>query len=301
MGLVLVYAGIFLFQVATQPKGIAGLQQGPLAELCELQAAKVLQGEIWRLATYSFISNPHDIWAVAINIVFLLWFGRQMEDIYGWREFLGFYLIAGVIAGIGFVVMAALTDHRETLIGPAGSVTAVLLLFALHYPRRTILLFLVVPCPVWVLVAFYVLSDVAGFFGGQLHPAAFAAHALAAAFGFVYYQLSLRITHWLPSLPARSAPAKARPKLQIFHEEADETQPAPAASNRPVSAAGGPARAPAASSASISLLDEHLEAKLDEVLEKVKKHGQSSLSEEERSILFRASELYRKRRKSGGN
>jgi hypothetical protein len=43
-------------------------------------------------------------------------------------------------------------------------------------------------------------------------------------------------------------------------------------------------------------MDEHLEAKLDEVLEKVKQHGQDSLSETEREILFRASEIYRKRR-----
>ena len=49
------------------------------------------------------------------------------------------------------------------------------------------------------------------------------------------------------------------------------------------------------------MMDEHLEAKLDEVLEKVKKYSQESLSEEERAVLFRASEIYRKRRKSGGN
>jgi hypothetical protein len=47
-------------------------------------------------------------------------------------------------------------------------------------------------------------------------------------------------------------------------------------------------------------MDEHLEAKLDVVLEKVKKHGQESLNEDERAILFRASEIYRKRRKKIG-
>ena len=43
--------------------------------------------------------------------------------------------------------------------------------------------------------------------------------------------------------------------------------------------------------------DEQLEAKLDAVLEKVSKHGQGSLTPEEREILFRASELFKKRRK----
>ena len=43
-------------------------------------------------------------------------------------------------------------------------------------------------------------------------------------------------------------------------------------------------------------LDEQLEAKLDAVLEKVARFGQASLTDTERQILFRASEVYRKRR-----
>ena len=43
-------------------------------------------------------------------------------------------------------------------------------------------------------------------------------------------------------------------------------------------------------------VDEHLEAKLDQVLEKVARHGQDSLTESERQILFRASEVYKRRR-----
>jgi hypothetical protein len=43
--------------------------------------------------------------------------------------------------------------------------------------------------------------------------------------------------------------------------------------------------------------DENLEAKVDQVLAKVSKYGQESLTPEEREILFKASELYKKRRK----
>ncbi len=43
-------------------------------------------------------------------------------------------------------------------------------------------------------------------------------------------------------------------------------------------------------------VDEHLEAKLDAVLEKVARYGQDSLTDSERQILFRASEVYKKRR-----
>jgi hypothetical protein len=44
------------------------------------------------------------------------------------------------------------------------------------------------------------------------------------------------------------------------------------------------------------LPDEQLEAKLDAVLEKVARSGQASLSEPERQILLRASEIYKRRR-----
>ena len=43
-------------------------------------------------------------------------------------------------------------------------------------------------------------------------------------------------------------------------------------------------------------MDEQLEAKVDAVLEKVARSGQASLTEHEREILLRASELYKRRR-----
>ena len=43
-------------------------------------------------------------------------------------------------------------------------------------------------------------------------------------------------------------------------------------------------------------VDEHLDAKLDAVLEKLSRHGRESLTESERAILQRASEIYKKKR-----
>ena len=76
-----------------------------------------------------------------------------------------------------------------------------------------------------------------------------------------------------------------RPKLRVVVPPVEEETPEPVGA--PVQAAPRPAEA----------ADEQLEAKLDAVLEKVSKHGQESLTPEEREILFKASELYKKRRK----
>ena len=52
---------------------------------------------------------------------------------------------------------------------------------------------------------------------------------------------------------------------------------------------------PVASGAATDL-DEHLDAKLDAVLEKLSRHGRDSLTDKERDILIKASEIYKKKR-----
>ena len=53
---------------------------------------------------------------------------------------------------------------------------------------------------------------------------------------------------------------------------------------------------PAARDQAVAVVDEQLEAKLDRVLDKVAKSGTDSLSADERSVLLKASEVYKRRR-----
>jgi membrane associated rhomboid family serine protease len=299
IGLVVVYFIVWFVQIATREDG-RPRRGGVVTEALVLQSSKVMEGEVWRMATYAFAHNPLDVISILFNVIFLIWFGRQIEDIYGLREFLSFYLLAGLLAGAGFFLVVAAGPNDPVLIGPGGSITAVLVLFALHYPRRTVLLFFVLPVPVWFLVAFYVLQDALGLFSGYLHPSAFAAHAVAAGFAFIYHRYSVRVSTWLPRWSGTGG-RKRRPKtkLQIYREQTvEESAPSPVAA--PLGAAKPSAASAPATTATQADMDEHLEAKLDEVLEKVKKHGQESLTDEERGVLFRASEIYRKRRKQIG-
>lgn len=308
IALIVIYAAIFIFQIAFRGEGDARQKKAKVdavTELFELKASKVLDGEIWRLFTYSFIHDSYAILPIALNIWFLILFARQVEDIYHWKEFLLFYLLVGLLAGLGFTLVTLVSKQDSVLVGPASTLTAVLLLFALHYPRRTVLLFLVLPVSVWFFVGFSVLHDALGLSTGHLHPAAFAAHAIAAAFALMYFRFTLRISNWLPSFSRSHLSRKqVKPNLRIFHKDTVEDESArsskvsaslPSAAS---SKAATPSAKPAVEAPTQSVLDEHLEAKLDEVLEKVKKNGQASLNDEEREILFRASQIYRNRRKS---
>ncbi len=269
---------IFIVQLVTNRPGWSF---GPVTEALILSTPKVLQGEVWRLLTYAFLHDP-TIWQhIVFNMLFLYWFGKDVEDLYGPREFLAFYLVSALVGGIVFQVAAMVQDRPGLCLGASGAVTAVMVLCALHFPNRIILLFFFLPVPIWLFVVFQVAQDAFVFAGGIKTDVAVTVHLGGAVFAFAYYKLHWRLIGLLPSLRSWKLRG-ARPRLRVYHavEDEEHAQPAHAASQ------------PVASSD----VDEQLEAKLDAVLEKVARSGQSSLTDVEKQILLRASEVFKKRR-----
>jgi membrane associated rhomboid family serine protease len=84
----------------------------------------------------------------------VLWmFGTELERIWGTREFLTFYLVTGVGAGILTVLFSVLpigiaSDiHQSVVIGASGAVYGLLLAYGLRFPDRPILMALLFPIP----------------------------------------------------------------------------------------------------------------------------------------------------------
>jgi hypothetical protein len=208
-------------------------------------------------------------------------------------------LVTAFLGSLGLLIGAGLTQNPIHHVGPSGMITAVVLLYALHYPTRKINLFMLVPVPIWAFVAFYAVMDVIGFMGGGVHPAVIFSHFICAAFGLAYYQYSLRISNWIPSLPRTPAKRSANaPRPQLFTDTPAPDDVAdgavPVSRNipvRPVTAAPE-----IADETAKEKLDEQLEAQMDAVLEKMNKFGRESLTEEEWAILRRASAACQKRR-----
>jgi len=235
----------------------------------------VFKGQVWRLLTYAFLHDPHSLWHIAGNMYVFWLFGRQIEPIYGRREFAAFYLVSALIGGMAFTAASALALQGGYCLGASGAVTAVLVLTALHFPRQIILLFFVIPMPLWILAAGYVALDALNFLGGNHTPVAVVVHLGGALFAFIYYKSHLRLTGWFAD--ARDWTRRLmRPKLKVYRQPSLSSAPT---RNRPASVA-----------------DEHLEADLDRVLAKVAQHGQSSLTDAERKVLLQASEVYKRRR-----
>jgi membrane associated rhomboid family serine protease len=277
--LIIANAIAFVLQMLTL--GQDGSDAGPFTEALWLDVPAVLHGEVWRLLTYAFLHDPYSWMHVVFNMLFLWWFGTDVEDLYGTREFLTFYLVSALVGGILFVVGNLLGIRGNICLGASGAVTAVMVLCACHYPNRVIYLFFFLPIPIWFFILFQLAPDAYYFLlalrGNMAAPGrtAVAVHLGGAAFAFVYFKRNWRLQQWWTTLRTWHKQT-SRPRLRVYREE-------------PVAAS-----VPALDAASD--IDEQMEAKVDAVLEKVARSGQDSLTENERQILLRASEVYKRRR-----
>jgi membrane associated rhomboid family serine protease len=271
--LILINGICFVIQLVTIPQRHQGL--GPFTEALWLAPQKVLDGEIWRLLTHAFLHDPDSWTHIIFNMLFLWWLGRDVEDIYGSREFLAFYLVAAVLAGLAFLGWDLAQRSNAPALGASGAVTAVMVVCACHFPNRPFLFSFFIPIPLWLLVIINVLQDTFVFVSKTRTGVAVAAHLAGAAFGFLYYKYQWRILNFSPNLRFWTH-LRSRPRLRVYHEEKNPR--------------------PGAFKPSAVERDEQMEAKVDAVLEKVARFGQSSLTEEEKQILMKASEVYKKRR-----
>ncbi len=270
--LIAVNIALFVLQLLTQQGRGEGFD---LTRAFWLDTSAVKSGEVWRLLTYAFVHDPNGLLHIAFNLYFLYIFGIEIEGIYGSREFLAFYLTAAVVGGLAFLGWTAFRREDALCLGSSGAILAVMVLFAMHYPRQQILLFFLLPIPVWLCVAAFVALDTLSFLGGTQGATAVVVHLAGAAFGFVYYRSQGRLMNLWESVRSWRGP-RSRPRLRVYREE-------PSVRPSRTAPAGGD-------------VDEHLEAKLDAVLEKVARTGQASLTEHEKQLLLRASEIFRRRR-----
>ena len=280
VSLIAVTTAVYVLQLVTRDATL--LEPDRLCAIGEFDVRRIMAGEVWRLLTSIFLHDPRSPLHLIFNMFALYWFGTEVERIYGAKEFVAVYLSVGFLVGlIQFSVRAfgwLNPDFRS--IGASGAVTAMLVLFACHYPHRELRIYFFLPIPAWLFAAGFILLDVLGFIGHQRDGINHMAHLLGAALGFLYYITHVRVSNLWPAL------ATARPKLRLVVPPPARPEPRP------------PARRPAESQPepTPTAVDEQLEAKLDQVLAKVTQYGKESLNPAEQQILMRASEVFKRRR-----
>jgi membrane associated rhomboid family serine protease len=225
----------------------------------------------WQLVTYGFAHDTSSVWHVAFNMLALWFFGREMEAFYGRRELLSLYLTAIIVSGLAWLLTENFVLRRAStvpLVGASGAVIAVMVLFVIHYPTRMIYIWGIIPVPAWLLGVLYLLSDVQAFqatvaVGENLDYVAYAAHLGGAAYGAVYYRTRWSLGRLLPKKLSWKA-LKPRPPLRLHEPEQD---------------------------------DRALDDRVDQILDKISREGEASLTRDERRTLEEASKRFQRRRR----
>jgi len=283
--LIAITVGVFLAQIVTLPR-IEGDERAAdsITQWLGYSLPDVLNGQVWRVLFTPFIQPGINLIGLAFGMLLLYFAGAAVEELYGAQEFAILYVLVGFLAAMAkFLTGLAHLDVSPSSIGYGPPLSAVLVLFACHYPHYRIRIWFIIPVPAWLLVTITVGLSVLGVYTGSFEPVP---HLIAAAFAFGYYKTQRRISDLLLSFRTRTRKA-SRPALRIVRDDAETPEPVGASANPP-----NPSRA----SGSGKGVDEQLEAKLDLVLEKVARYGRASLTTEEQAILQRASEVYRRRR-----
>ena len=145
---------------------------------------------IWQPITYMFLHA--DMFHILFNMLGIWMFGVELERLRGTQFFVKYYAITGIGAAVTTIVFSLLPFafssrmYALATVGASGALYGVLLAYALYYPNRPILMFLLFPIPakyfVMIIGAISILSSLDAAGGGSAH----AAHLGGLVVGYVY-------------------------------------------------------------------------------------------------------------------
>lgn len=228
----------------------------------------------WQVLTYMFM---HGGFAhLFFNMLALWMFGMELENTWGSKKFLIFYLVCGLGAAIANMVVAPLVGQGGPTVGASGAVFGVLVAFGMLFPDRPIYIYFLLPVRAKYFVAVYMAVEMFHGVTGTTDGIAHFAHLGGAAVGLVYVLMDRGIIparSWFRGLggggkdPFRNVGRFNRPYEEVheakFHDIKTGQQ-----------RTGGKFTT---------------QEEIDAILDKISAGGYQSLTEEEKRILFEAS------------
>ncbi|MCK4560723.1 MAG: rhomboid family intramembrane serine protease [Calditrichia bacterium] len=159
------------------------------------------QFKVWQLGTYMFIHGG--FWHLFFNMFIFWMFGTELEMEWGSKQFLKYYFICGVGAGILNILFTS-----SPTIGASGAVYGIMVAYALRYPDRLVYIYFLFPVKVKYLVGFLALITFFNTWNPQADGIAHAAHLGGILIGYIY----LKFWHKIPSLKSIFQPPVKKPK-----------------------------------------------------------------------------------------
>lgn len=236
--------------------------------------------EWWTVGTYMFVHA----WLahLAFNMFTLWMFGPRLEQQWGTRTFVQFYLWCGLGGAIAHLILA----HHSAVIGASGAISGVLVAYALRWPDEEVYLFGVIPMRSrWLVAALLAMNIIYA-----LSPSSridWTAHVGGMAFGWIFLKLYAvgginRVRGWVSAVPddsedmPRAVPRNRAP----MRDRAGSVDEVVARSNAVVLRESKPVQ-----HVPKQETPKEYAARVNRVLDKISQQGMESLTRDERRLL----------------
>ncbi|MBU4076385.1 MAG: rhomboid family intramembrane serine protease [Euryarchaeota archaeon] len=134
------------------------------------------------LVTHMFLHSGG--FHLLFNMLFLYFFGPELERRIGGKRFLTVFFLSGFAGGAGYLLWSFLSNHFNPAVGASGAILGVFACLAILAPEiRIYLLFIPVPMKLTQALVFFTLLDIIFIVGGD--PIALSAHLGGAAAGLL--------------------------------------------------------------------------------------------------------------------
>jgi membrane associated rhomboid family serine protease len=127
---------------------ITGGWNSPIVAWGLMQTDLVMEGQVWRLFTFTYLHSLTSVWHILFNMLGLYFLGMPLERQWGSKRFFFFYTAGGFIAVLVYLVLTTVgwLDSSGILVGASGGVLATLGACAVLFPQfRIIFVFFPVP------------------------------------------------------------------------------------------------------------------------------------------------------------
>lgn len=217
----------------------------------------VKKGLVWQLVTYMFLHGG--LFHILFNMFALWMFGCDIERAWGTREFVKYYFITGVGAGL-FTFILSFNSQIPT-IGASGAVFGILVAFALMFPNRLIYVYFLFPVKAKYLVIFFAVIEFLASFRHTSDGIGHFAHLGGMVIGYLYIKSDFRIPSFfrLSTYLARLRNLKHRRRMKAISRQREREQ--------------------------------KLMERVDQILDKINQVGYGNLTREEKKTLEHASQV----------
>ena len=179
---------------------------GALTDWLSFQPSLFARGFIWTPFTYQFLHSG--IMHLFMNMLWLYFFGAEVERSLGTRQFYRFYILCGALGVLSNLLPGS---GEVSVIGASGSVMGVMVAFAILDPDRE---FHLIPFPFPInaraLVIIVVLMNLFQARFGNSNMSV-ATHFGGMATGYLYMKLIPRFNAWKRKSPRKSTADKKKP------------------------------------------------------------------------------------------